>query len=489
MSEVWSYLSGSKRRARNAASLSKQSSCCISDTTADGSPTAGFLASASLKAGSTASSDWRRSMTDDRASLAARSLLSPASAPSIAASSSLFSPVTVQTELPLASSVRSSGSRGGTASWLSSHDGGGSQAHEGRSDAVHAAAAAAASPAASYLAATPPMASVAKSGASEMASPLSEWNAYTTPGASRQPTRDYSIGGESPQWLANLNTLSSDGAVAGRTVGRQQSGSGLPASAATSRSTSSRSLQPQPEPAAASVRHSRQPTISSRAASVFSPRSAAGTRRSSTIDRTPADSLRQTAEDHSHAASDERGAVGHISALPFLRSSRASQEQEQLQSPQSAIERSERIDSGSEIGDPAQPGPPGGSAPGDFGHDRGFEYDQPPWRQEAASSPSPSLLLPPPPPPLQQTRQNQSQQPQQHQPQQHQPPPQQQQQQQEPSHDWLPGSSTSHADKRQLRWQQQLATPHEQWTSSQVRIRSLTQAAMLLQLRMMPVTF
>jgi hypothetical protein len=41
--------------------------------------------------------------------------------------------------------------------------------------------------------------------ASQAASPLSEWGNYKTPSGSRQPTQDHGVGGESPQWVANLN--------------------------------------------------------------------------------------------------------------------------------------------------------------------------------------------------------------------------------------------------------------------------------------------
>lgn len=36
-------------------------------------------------------------------------------------------------------------------------------------------------------------------------------------------------------------------------------------------------------------------------------------------------------------------------------------------------------------------------------------------------------------------------------------------------YDWLAGTASAHLSKKEQRWHQQLQTPHEKWSSSQVR--------------------
>ena len=181
---VWGYLSGrsSRSRSRNANSLSHQSSCCISETTADGSPIAGLAQSSSFKDGAStaASSEWQCcsvAVHGGASAAAASQLLSPMTASSVVASSTaLFSPTTVGTELQ-AASLRDS------VATLSS-----AWTDDTAPTAAGPAAAAAASPDLG-----PP-----EEGAAAAAAPLSEWQKYTTPSQSRQPTRDQDVGGQSP---------------------------------------------------------------------------------------------------------------------------------------------------------------------------------------------------------------------------------------------------------------------------------------------------
>lgn len=215
MSDVWSYLSGSRRRGCDKAAVSKQSSWCISDSTAAGSPSAALDQSGSLKLGSLAgTSDWHgdASLTDGgTASLSVAPLLSPATAPSVAASSSLFSPTTAQTVFQPAVSLRSCASLRDSraSSWVGSPHGNRAQFDESRDDQIGAVYAAKpptpppALPPADISAALgdaalqpiPPRATPPQGEpASQTVSPLSEWGAYKTPSASRQPTMDHTLG-------------------------------------------------------------------------------------------------------------------------------------------------------------------------------------------------------------------------------------------------------------------------------------------------------
>jgi hypothetical protein len=230
MSDVWSYLSGSRRHARSRASLDPQSSCCISDTTAPGSPSLeadfsgkyGSLAATSDGRGGASLLDGAGSVSLDHAEL-----LSPATAASLAASSSLFSPTTARTELPPASLRTSASLHDSYAStpWMASSHG---LPDEGDGNigsmpaAVlpqqHATAAPAAEDAMSQasileqhesvsgtLPQQTPIAIDMQPAVSQAASPLSEWGSYKTPSGSRQPTNDHGVGGESPQRVATLN--------------------------------------------------------------------------------------------------------------------------------------------------------------------------------------------------------------------------------------------------------------------------------------------
>ena len=230
MSDVWSYLSGSRRRARSKASLDPQSSCCISDTAAPGSPS--LALDLSVKYSSlAATSDGRggASLLDGAgsASLDHVDLLSPATASSLAASSSLFSPTTAPSELPPASLRTSASLRGSYAStsWAASLHGRPDDGHGniGTTPAAelpqqHAVPEPAANDAASQASNmeqrepdndAPPQQDPSNNNmqpaAGQAASPLSEWGSYKTPSGSRQPTQDQGVGGESPQRVANLN--------------------------------------------------------------------------------------------------------------------------------------------------------------------------------------------------------------------------------------------------------------------------------------------
>ena len=231
MSDVWSYLSGSRRRARSKASLDPQSSCCISDTTAPGSPSQGLdlsgkygsLAATSDGRGGASLLDGARSVSLDHAEL-----LSPATASSLAASSALFSPSTARTELPPASLRTSASLRDSYAStsWVASSSHGLPEEGDGDMSSMPADVLpqqpAVAGPAADYAASqansveqhepgkdTPlqrdPVTNDVQPAVSQGASPLSEWGNYKTPSGSRQPTQDHGVGGESPQRVANLD--------------------------------------------------------------------------------------------------------------------------------------------------------------------------------------------------------------------------------------------------------------------------------------------
>ena len=232
MSDVWSYLSGSRRRARSKASLDQQSSCCISDTTAPGSPSHGLDESGSLKLGSLAATSGGRGSVSTTggggsASLDHAGLLSPSTAPSVAASSSLFSPATTRTDLPPASLRTSASLRDSYASssWVASPLG---PADDGHGDTTtmpaakmprqHLVGPSADSDAASHASSQQqrqsegvpvpqqsPMTSDIQPAPSQAASPLSEWGSYKTPSGSRQRTKDHGVGGDSPMRVANLS--------------------------------------------------------------------------------------------------------------------------------------------------------------------------------------------------------------------------------------------------------------------------------------------
>lgn len=178
---------GSSRTASPAAS-----SCCRSDTTAQDSPQTyqnGVAHALSLHAPSSlaASSEWRHSGLDDQAG--STSMFSPATQPSIAASSAVFTPSTVN-------EARGYVNR--------------SSRHSLNSPAAPDSPAYLQQPLPASGSVPPekghPQASAAQF--QETAQPLQEFENYVTPSASRQPTQDLGIGGRSPQPLPSLAAAS-----------------------------------------------------------------------------------------------------------------------------------------------------------------------------------------------------------------------------------------------------------------------------------------
>ena len=351
MSDVWSYLSGSRRRARSKASLDPQSSCCISDTTAPGSPSLGL--DLSVKYGSlAATSDGRggASLLDGAgsASLDHVDLLSPATASSLAASSSLFSPTTAPSELPPASLRTSASLRGSYAStsWVASSHGGPDDGHGniGTTPAAelpqqHAVPEPAANDAASQASNmeqrependAPPQQDPSNNNmqpaAGQAASPLSEWGSYKTPSGSRQPTQDHTVDGESPQRVANLSAW-----PAGSVGPNVRRSSGQVSRSSTRHHRTSSSLQPETADVGSTAAARRgsstaaadagtPPIANHRRSSLASLRSALRSRRGSVHSTT----VSSTGPAVAHSAADG-SADGKAGPLHSLRQSAASE--------------------------------------------------------------------------------------------------------------------------------------------------------------------